>query len=143
MMRTTTTMLSLVGIILLVLLAHTAVCAAEVVVIANNDVPADSIDRDTVASIYLGKKTKWNGHAICVGMLREGATHETFVKDVVRTTPQKLRRLWKKVVFAGRGRPPKIFKTEEELIQFVASNAGAVGYANPSASSKGVKVIYP
>ena len=142
-MRITTTMLSLVGIILLVLLTHNAVYAAEVVVIANNNVPADSMDRDAVAGIYLGKKTKWNGHAICVGMLREGATHETFVKEIVRTTPQKLRKLWKKVVFSGRGRPPKIFKTEEELIQFVVSNGGAVGYANSSASCEGVKVVYP
>ena len=35
-----------------------------------------------------------------------------------KTTPLKLRTLWKKIILSGAGKPPKILKTEEKLVKF-------------------------
>ncbi len=53
----------------------------------------------------------------------------------------KLKKIWKKVVFTGAGTPPKILKTEADLIEFVAETAGAIGYIDAATPHEGVNVI--
>lgn len=131
----------LFGILLVPLLAGATVWAGEVVV-ANKSVPAESLERATLADIYLGKKSRWdNGSAIRVAMLKGGSTHETFVREIVGTTPSQLKDFWKEVVFTGTGTPPKILGTEADLVEFVASTSGAIGYVDSSTAHGDVKTI--
>jgi len=141
-MRTTKTRLILWGTLLAWLLACPAVWAGEMVVVANSSVPVDSLHRATVADIYLGNKTRWdNGDAIHVVMLKGGATHERFAQDTVGTTPVKLKNYWKKVVFTGTGTPPKIVRSEGDMVKAVANTSGAIGYVDSSTAHGDVKVI--
>ena len=96
------------GIVVIFLLINTPPArAAEILVIAHSSVPVERLERETIAEIYLGTRTKWDNDAkIRVVMLKKGTTHETFVRDIVKTTPAKLRDVWKKVVFTGTGTPP-------------------------------------
>ena len=141
-MRVRKTMVGFLGILLLFLLAEPVACAGELIVIANNSVPVDSLDRTTISNIYMGNKTKWdNGETIRVVMLKKGPTHEMFAREIVGTTPAKLKNLWKKAIFGGTGRPPKIFKTDAEVIEYVASTGGAIGYVDAASSHGEAKVI--
>ncbi|QTA91099.1 cobaltochelatase CobT-related protein [Desulfonema magnum] len=131
-----------IGIVLVILLSGTMAGAGEVLVIANISVTADTLDRAAVSAIYLGDRTRWDsGGKIRVVMLRGGPTHERFTKDIVGTTPAKLRRFWKKIVFTGTGTPPKIFKKETDLVKFISNTEGAIGYIDASVSPVNVKVI--
>ncbi|MDY6950552.1 MAG: substrate-binding domain-containing protein [Thermodesulfobacteriota bacterium] len=133
----------LLGSLVSVQLAVAAVCAGDLVVVGNNSVPVDSLDQTTISNIYLGTKTKWdNGDAIQVVMLKQGPTHEVFAEKLVGTTPAKLRLFWKKAIFAGTGRPPKILKTQARVIEYVASTSGAIGYVDESEPTAEVKVIH-
>lgn len=125
------------------LISFSSVQAEEnILIIAHSKVPEESLSRATISDIYLGKKTKWeNEHTIHVVMLKEGALHEAFVKNIVGTTPAKLKNYWKKVVFTGTGTPPKIFKTEKELIEFITENEDTIGYISASTPHEHVKVI--
>lgn len=120
----------------------TTATAGGVLVIANKNVPVDDLNRSEISDIYLGSKTKWeNGDKIRVVMLKKGPVHEAFSQNIVGTTPAKLKNFWKKVVFTGTGTPPKIFRKESDLLEFVARTKGSVGYVDASASHDGVKVI--
>ncbi|MCP4404355.1 MAG: hypothetical protein GY801_44525 [bacterium] len=131
------------GIVACVLFTSTSVVdAEEIVIIAHSDVAAESLERAAISETYLGTRTRWDsGEKIRVVMLKKVATHEQFVQDIVKTTPAKLRKLWKKVVFTGAGTPPKILKTETDLIEFVAETEGAISYIDSSTAHEGVKVI--
>ena len=142
-MKTRTRLLCLLGIVSIYLSADmTLVRAGEILIIVHPGVPVESLDRDTITSIYSGTKVKWeNGDKIGVAMLKKGTTHEAFVQDIVGTTPAKLKNIWKKIVFTGTGSPPKIFKQEEQLVEFVSETEGAIGYIDSSTSHEEVKVI--
>ncbi len=131
------------GIVLISLLINMAPAPAEeILIIAHPGVQSDSLERAAVADIYKNRKTKWdNGDTIRVVMLKKGATHETFGRAIVKTTPAKLKKLWKKVIFTGAGTPPKILKTEPDLIEFIAETDSAIGYIDSSTPHEGVKVI--
>ena len=75
-------------------------------------------------------------------MLKTGPIHESFVQEILGTTPSKLKNIWKELIFTGKGAAPKIFKTDNEMIEYVANTTGAIGYADASLPlGRNVKVI--
>ncbi len=126
----------------LFLLFGTVAMAADVVMIVNNGAGVEKLDKQTAQNIFLGKKAKWDsGEKIVPAVLAEGQAHEAFLKDVVKKTPSQFKTFWKKAVFTGTGSAPKSFKTGEEVVKFVASTKGAVGYVAASVPCEGVKTI--
>ncbi len=59
-----------------------------------------------------------------------------------RASGRTVRPPQQRLIFAGRGIPPAQFSTEGDVMAFVASNRGAIGYiAAATADRAGVKVI--
>ncbi|MCP4403616.1 MAG: hypothetical protein GY801_40715 [bacterium] len=116
--------------------------AEEILIIVHIDVGVEELAQKTISEIYLGTRTKWDDElTIRVAMLKKGETHEQFTKKIVKTTPSKLKSFWKKVVFTGIGTPPKIFKKEDDLVEFVAETEGAIGYITKETSHEEVKTV--
>lgn len=99
------------------------------VVIAHPEVKDSVLTENDVKSIMLGKKTKWSDKtAVHFVTLKEGAIHKAFLKLYVRKTESQFKMYWKKQVFSGKGKSPKAFKTEKEMVAYVAKTKGALGY---------------
>jgi len=114
----------------------------DILLIVHPDVALEELAQETVSEIYMGTRTKWDdGLTIRVAMLKTGDIHERFCQEIVKTTPSKLKNLWKKVVFTGSGTPPKIFKDEADLVEFVAETEGAIGYISKETPHEDVKTI--
>ncbi len=115
---------------------------ADLIVIANEDVAVSGLDRETLQAIFLGKKSQWeDGHRIAPVNLQRGPTHLRFLQVIVRRTPAQYRSFWKRVIFTGTGMPPKCFAAEKEIVEFVRSSRGAVGYIDASTPHEDVKVL--
>ncbi len=116
--------------------------AQEILVIVNKNV-TDSIDLNKISSIYRAEKTKWNdGTQITVTMLTKGDLHEAFAKSVVGLNTNRWIRIWRRIIFTGSGLPPRTFKTETDMVNFIAATPGAMGYITASTPHENVKVIY-
>jgi ABC-type phosphate transport system substrate-binding protein len=115
---------------------------AEVIVIANSGVPVDSIDKNSLRDIFLGKKAFWDkDNKIVVTILKKGAIHEEFLTKYVGKTSAQFQAYWNKLLYTGTGTPPVSFNTEQELVDYVSRNKGAVGYIDAQTPHKNVKVI--
>ncbi len=115
---------------------------SEPIVIVNNDVPAGSLKADSLKKIYLGKQTKWeNGDTLTPVTLNEGAVHESFLKGYVKKSRSQYSTYWKQMVFTGKGAPPKSVSSETEVVDFVSSTPGGIGYINSATPHDAVKVI--
>jgi hypothetical protein len=89
---------------LLIVLAMLDVRAADeqLVIIGHKDV-ADSLKKEDIKRIFLGRKTRWvNDEKILFVVFAE--------------------------VFTGKGRMPKAFKTSDEIIKYVSSTEGAISF---------------
>lgn len=131
----------MIAVISLLVLFNSVLAGEQFLVIANQSIEDNRLAPSTISKIYQGTKTKWDNGDIRVVMLRRGPTHENFVRDIVGSTPSKLRNFWKKVLFTGMGTPPRIFKKEADLVEFVAKTKGSIGYITNSTPHQGVKVI--
>ena len=115
---------------------------AEVIVIANKDVPANSIKRSELKEIYMGKKTTWTKNSkIAPALLKSGKTHNEFLKKYVGKTAAQFRSYWNNLLYTGTGTPPPSSKTEKEIVEYVSKNKGAIGYIDSETAHDGVKVM--
>lgn len=116
---------------------------AGVRVIVGADSHESKLDRRTVAELFLKKRTRWDDdHAVLpVDLKQDSRVREKFSKDVLGRDVSSVRRYWAQLVFSGRGVPPPELESEAEVVKYVASHAGAIGYVSASAKLDGVKAI--
>jgi ABC-type phosphate transport system substrate-binding protein len=122
--------------------AATNVQAAGVVIVANNSVPESTINAGTLQKIFLGKKSSWSDKTKIVPvMIKSGSARNSFLKSVMKKSDNEFNTFWMQNIFAGKGTPPKTFNKESELVNFVSSTPGAVGFVSAGTSTSGVKTI--
>ena len=121
-------------------IAAAPVSAADVQVIAHASVAGDLSAAD-VKEIFLGTKDSVGGTAVVPVLASAGPTHEAFLKAYVGKSDQALRNHFKSLVFTGKGAMPKSFASDAEVVKYVASTRGAVGYVSGGAELAGVKKI--
>ncbi len=115
---------------------------AEVVFIINDSTDISSLTKAQVKEIFLGVEVKWqNGNKIMLATLKDVPIHKEFVSIYTAKNTTQFMRYWKRMVFIGKRSMPRIFKTENELIGYVANTQGSIGYISSIAEHDGVKVI--
>ncbi len=122
--------------------AH-VVHAGSFKVIVNNSNSVSSMTRDQITAIFLKKNTSWKSgiKIVPVDLPKSSATRESFSKEVLGKNISSVNSYWQQRIFSGRGVPPLKKGSDGEVVAYVKSNSGAIGYVSSSASTEGVKVI--
>lgn len=115
---------------------------AQELLVVNPALSVNSLSSSEVKNIFLGKMTSWpNGEHVEMVVQKEGDAHENFLSHTIGMTSVAFRNYWRKQVFAGTGRPPETLQTDSEVVRYVASRPGAVGYIGHGSPHDGVKVL--
>ena len=113
----------------------------DLVIIVNPDVQSAVLKAD-LRRIYLNRKKRWpSGRGIETATLADGPLHRMFLEAYVGKSAAQFKTYWKRVIFTGKGSPPRTFESEGELIAFVAETPGAIGYVSKGAALDGVRVV--
>ncbi len=116
--------------------------ADDLIVIGNRSVPVSELTEKEVKGIYLGKIKVWdNGIKVYFARLGDDTTTKRFLKHFVKKNPSMFRKYWKRQAFSGGANPPREFKREKDLVQYVSDTKGAVGYISAKYYSDSVKII--
>ncbi len=127
---------------LLLFIVATGSVFADVSVIANKGMGIDSITAKEVKKIWLGKSKSLGGTSVKLSDLPQGNTsRDHFYANVVNKNEKYLKVYWAKIVFAGKGAPPKSFASDADVVSWVASTPGAVGYVDNSVTNDSLKVL--
>jgi ABC-type phosphate transport system substrate-binding protein len=114
---------------------------AGVVLVANSAVQESSLSQKEVQQIFLGKKKSLAGGKVKIAVQKDNAAHAEFLKQYVKKTPSQFRIYYKKLVFTGKGKPPKTVADDAAMLGYVAKTSGALGYVSDGAVNDKVKVI--
>ncbi len=116
--------------------------AADVKVVANASVKADSISADDLKSVFLATKTSLGaGDHVEPVLEKGGAAHEAFLKEYLGKSDSALDTYYRTLVFTGKASMPKTVGTDAEVVAYVAKTKGAIGYVGAGAATEGVKVL--
>jgi len=117
--------------------------AASYKIIVNNSVPVASLSKKAASDLFLKKTTKWeDGTAVMpVDQTDSSTAREGFSKAVHGKPAAAVKSYWNQQIFSGREVPPVEKKTDAEVLSFVRSTAGAIGYVSDAAAVDGVRVV--
>jgi len=111
-------------------------------VIANPNVAVSLLAAEDLKSVFLKTKTSLVDGSYVEPVLRKGGTvHEAFIRQFIGKTDFALETYYRSLVFTGRGRMPKTFDSEAEVVAYVTKTRGAIGYVSGDAALAGVKTL--
>lgn len=118
-----------------------ALTFAEVEVIVHPSNGA-ALDKDSIQRIYLGKTRAFpgGGEAVAISMKEGSAAEGDFTKSVLGKSPKQLKAYWAKMVFTGKGTPPRQIDSAAEMVNLISANPNLIGFV-PAGSAGGAKVV--
>lgn len=120
--------------------AHRA--EAQVLVIANPSVKSAAVSKNDLRDVFSGAATSLkDGSHVTPVLLKPGAASDEFMSAYMGKQDSAFRAGWRSLVFSGQASMPRSFDSEGALVDYVAHNAGAIGYISKATTHDGVKVL--
>jgi hypothetical protein len=123
------------------LLATSSVFAELVVVI--NPANANALDAKTVQRIFLGKDKKFadGNESIAINQVADTQIRQDFDQAILGRSSSQVSAYWSKLVFTGKGIPPKEVANDAEVLDLVSKNLSVIGYVNKASVTDAVKIV--
>src|SRR5262245_14851240 len=121
-----------VGLLAAALAARAQGQTAGVKIIVNPTVAGKSLKKSLLADIFLKRAERWGGGALIrpVDQISSSPARQAFNERMLGFSTLDVQQYWAVQITRGKA-PPPVMKTEEQVIAFVAGNAGAIGYLAP------------
>lgn len=102
-----------------------------------------TLTKDDVARIYTGRSNNFpdGSAAVPVNLADAIALRIEFDDKALGRSSSQVKAYWSKLVFTGKGTPPKEVATSAEVLQLVKTNPSIIGYVDPSEVTSEVKVV--
>jgi ABC-type phosphate transport system substrate-binding protein len=108
--------------------------ADEIVAITN--LAATPISKQQIVDLFLGRASAWTP----IDQTVDSEIYVDFYKKATGHDTAQVKAIWSRIVFTGRGRPPKQQPDSAAVKKAIAANPNAVGYIKKSAVDASVKV---
>ena len=117
---------------------------AAVAIVAHPSNSVSGIRADDAQRIFLGKSGEFaNGRrAAPVDQTPGTASRTKFMKTVIQKSEDELKGYWSKLMFSGKGQPPREVGDDAAVKAWVASNPEAIGYIDGKFVDGSVKVLF-
>jgi len=124
-------------------LGHAAKAAADVVAVVSVKSPITALSKSQVTDIFLGKSNRFpdGTQAVPIDQVESAKVHDEFYVSFADRTAAQIKAYWSRIIFTGRGQPPKVVSNSGELKQLLAHDPRAIGYMERSAVDDSVKVL--
>jgi ABC-type phosphate transport system substrate-binding protein len=116
---------------------------ADVVAVVSAKSAITSLTADQVADIFLGRVSRFPNGLLAVPIdLRDGAPErDRFYARIAGKSPAQVKAYWSKIIFTGRGQPPKAVSSDIDMKKLIAANLTAIGYIDASMLDSTVRAL--
>lgn len=115
------------------LLTAVSLQAAELVVITHPS--AGAVTKDQVSDVFLGKSQAFTP----IDQAESSATYADFYKKATGRDVPQVKSTWSRIVFSGKGQPPRQLPDSAAVKKAVAADPKAIGYIDKSSVDGSVK----
>ncbi|MCP3923540.1 MAG: phosphate ABC transporter substrate-binding protein [Desulfobacterales bacterium] len=129
----------LIGILLNIGFSTVAFADLAIVVHPSND---NTLIISQLRKIYLGKSLTFpdGSHVIPIDTTSE-ESFKFFLKNVLQKNEAGLHSYWSRMLFSGKGKPPKEVNSSADVLEIITKNKSAIGYVEVDKIDSRVKVI--
>jgi ABC-type phosphate transport system substrate-binding protein len=124
-------------------LSLSAQAQADIVAVVSAESSITRLSTGQLADIFLGKVSRFPDGSLAVPVdLSDGsAERDQFYAKVTGKTPAQIKSYWSKIIFTGRGQPPKAVQNDSDMKKYVAANIDAIGYIDSTMVDNSVRVL--
>lgn len=117
---------------------------ADVVVIVSAKSSVGQMDKDQVSDIFLSKSSNYpdGQQAVPIEVERGDGLRDEFHDKVTGKSTSQLKSYWSKMVFSGKGTPPKEVLDGKAVLKLIGSNPNLIGYIDRGSIDKSVKIVF-
>jgi ABC-type phosphate transport system substrate-binding protein len=116
---------------------------ADVVAVVSAKSAHTTLTKNQVADIFLGKTVHFPDGTLALPIDQEegSLSRSEFYATFAGKSQTQLKSHWTKIIFTGRGQPPKALSDGAAVRSFTAANPQAIGYMERSAVDSQVRVV--
>jgi ABC-type phosphate transport system substrate-binding protein len=130
-------------IVAIALSAATLAQAGSFKIIANSSVRASSVSKKTASDMFMKRAGKWDDGSTVVPVDQADVTsvRDDFSRAIHGKPTAAVKSYWNQQIFSGREVPPVEKGSDADVLAFVRSTPGAIGYISDTAAADGVHVL--
>lgn len=116
---------------------------AEIAVIVHPSMDIAAMTQDNVQRIFQGKATRFENDKVAnpINQSEGNAIRDEFITKVLDKTDGQYRAYWSRLIFTGKGAPPKDMGGDADVKKLVADNPNMIGYIDVMSVDDSVKVV--
>ena len=116
---------------------------AEIVAVVASTSTVTTLSKAQVTDIFLGNMSRFpNGaQAVPIDQQEGSPARDEFYATYAGKSPAQMKSHWSKIIFTGRGQPPKAASNNIEVRKLIAADPKAIGYIERSALDSSVKIV--
>lgn len=116
---------------------------ADVVAVVSAKSAVATLTKVQLTDIFLGKAIRFpNGSpAVPIDQPEGSVARDEFYAKLVGKSAAQIKAFWSKIIFTGRGQPPKEVADSIEMKKRISADPAAVGYIEENAMDDSVKVV--
>jgi ABC-type phosphate transport system substrate-binding protein len=120
-----------------------AAAADDVVAVVSAKSTIAALNAAQVADIFLGKTNRFPDGtlAVPIDLPEESPARERFYAEYAGKSPAQVKAHWSKIIFTGRGQPPKQVDSGAEAKKFVTDNPNAIAYIDSRLVDNSLRVL--
>jgi ABC-type phosphate transport system substrate-binding protein len=133
-----------IGLIGLALVLSGDAFAENVVAVVSSRSSVTTLSANQLADIFLGKANRYpdGSQAVPIDQAEGSATRDAFYARVTGKSAAQMKAHWSKIIFTGRGQPPKEVASSIEVKKLVAGDPRAIGYIESGLVDGSVRVLH-
>jgi len=115
---------------------------ADVAVVVGAESPLSSVSADIAKDVFLKKVDNIEGHKVIpIDLPKENPTYESFYQKIANKSSDQVLAYWSRLIFTGKGAPPQVASSPEELVFLLSRNPDLIGYIPEEQVSAELKVV--
>ncbi|MBV1907201.1 MAG: hypothetical protein KUG75_14085 [Pseudomonadales bacterium] len=136
-----------IGLALLSIIMAITICtpsnAETVLVVHPDNAGVSGVDIDAIRKIFLGKSSKLpNGKSVVPVNQKPGSgPRAEFESKVLNKSASQLKAYWAKLVFTGKGKPPKVVDGDAAVMALISTDPAVIAYIDRASVDASVKVV--
>ena len=113
------------------------------VVVVHPSNPEATMSKGQISNLLLKKSSRWDSDLTAepIDLDARSPIREAVSRDIHGRSVNSIKSYWQRQIFSGRSVPPPEAQSEAEVIAWVRSHPGGIGYVSSSASLDGVKTL--
>jgi ABC-type phosphate transport system substrate-binding protein len=116
---------------------------ADVVAVVSSKSQITTLSKNQIMDIFLGKRTRFpdGSSAIPIDQAEGSAARDQFYTRLADMSPAQVKAFWARIIFTGRGQPPRTVATGLEAKRLLIADPNAISYIDQSLVDSSVRVV--